>query len=128
MRDVIFLPLIYPVIDANVSVASNSCTAFLYFFSESAKWLTAYLSCVDELKRAESGLQVRGVCLEVVESTSDAGLEFGWVGTGWALGRDLLKGSHLEVGCRGIVVTVEKLQKSLWCGIDLSEESGPDKT
>ena len=96
-----------------------------YFsFCISANGLIAHLSCVDELKRTEGCLQVGGVCLEVVESASNAGLEFGWVRTGWALGRDLLKGSHLEVGCREFVVTVEMASKSLWCGIELSEDSG----
>jgi len=68
-----------------------------FLFCVSVNGLTAHLSCIDELKRTEGGLQVRGVCLEVVESSSDAGLEFGWVRTGWALGRNLLEGSHLEV-------------------------------
>ena len=84
----------------------------------SAIGLVAYLSCIDELKRTESGLQVGGVGLEVIESASNAGLEFGWVRTGWALGRDLLEGSHLGVGCRGFVVRVESqdLPQKL-CGV-----------
>lgn len=38
----------------------------------------AHLSGIDELKRAKSGLQVGGVGLEVVKSTSNAELELRW--------------------------------------------------
>ncbi len=59
----------------------------------------AHLSCRNELKGSQCGLQVGGVCLEVVESASDAGLKLGWLLTGWARGRDLVEGTH-DCGCR----------------------------
>jgi hypothetical protein len=57
--------------------------------------LIAYLSGGDELKRSESGLQVSGVGLEVIESSSNAGLELRWLRTGRAVRRDLVEGTHV---------------------------------
>ena len=58
----------------------------------------AHLSCGNELKRSQCGLQVGGVGLEVVESASDAGLELGWVRARCARGRDLVECTH-DCGC-----------------------------
>jgi len=54
----------------------------------------AYLSGGDDLKRAESGLEVGGVALKVVKSTSNAGLELAGLRARWAVGRDLVDGTH----------------------------------
>ena len=59
--------------------------------------IKAHLSCRNELKGSQCGLQVGGVGLEVIESASDAGLELGWLLTGWARGRDLVEGTHFVV-------------------------------
>jgi len=52
------------------------------------------LSGGDDLKRAESGLEVGGVALKVVKSTSNAGLELAGLRARWAVGRDLVDGTH----------------------------------
>jgi hypothetical protein len=62
--------------------------------------VAAHLSCGNELKGSERDLQVGGVGLEVIERTGDAGLELGWVLTGWARGRDLVEGAHDCGDCR----------------------------
>ena len=49
------------------------------------------------MKGSQSGLQVGGVGLEVIESASNAGLKLGWLLAGWARGRDLVEGAHLVV-------------------------------
>jgi hypothetical protein len=59
----------------------------------------AHLSCGNELKGSQCGLQIGGVGLEVVESTSDTGLKLGWLLAGRARGRDLIEGTH-GCGCR----------------------------
>ena len=59
----------------------------------------AHLSCGNDLKRSQCGLQVGGVGLEVIESASNAGLELGWLLARWARGRDLVEGTHI-CGCR----------------------------
>jgi hypothetical protein len=61
--------------------------------------IKAHLSCGNELKGSQCGLQVGGVGLEVIESASDAGLKLGWLLAGWACGRDLVEGTHI-CGCR----------------------------
>ena len=61
--------------------------------------IKAHLSCGNELKGSQCGLQVGGVGLEVIESASDAGLELGWLLARWARGRDLVEGAH-DCGCR----------------------------
>lgn len=59
---------------------------------------SSHLSCVDELKRSESSLQVGSVGLEIVESASNAGLELRWVLAGGRVGGDLVEGGH-DCGC-----------------------------
>ena len=71
----------------------------------------AHLSCGNELKGSQCGLQVGGVGLEVVESASDAGLELGWLLARWARGRDLVEGAH-DCGCR----EMESFKISRKCG------------
>ena len=41
------------------------------------------------MKGSQCGLQVGGVGLEIVEGTSDAGLQLGWLCARWAGSRDL---------------------------------------
>jgi hypothetical protein len=54
------------------------------------------LSCGNELKRSECGLEICGIGLEIVQSTSNAGLKLRGVLARWARGRDLVEGAH---GC-----------------------------
>lgn len=53
------------------------------------------------MKGSESRLQVGGVGLEIVESASNAGLELRGVLARWAVGRDLVEGTHGCWLCRG---------------------------
>lgn len=64
--------------------------------------LIAYLSSRDELERTKSALQVGGVGLEVVEGSSNAGLELRWLRTGRAVRRDLVEGTHVCWCCREV--------------------------
>jgi hypothetical protein len=73
--------------------------------------IKAHLSCGNELKWSQCGLQVGGVGLEVIESASDAGLELGWLLARWARGRDLVEGAH-DCGCR----EMESFKISRKCG------------
>jgi len=73
--------------------------------------IKAHLSCGNELKGSQCGLQVGGVGLEVIESASDAGLELGWLLARWARGRDLVEGAH-DCGCR----EMESFKISRKCG------------
>lgn len=66
----------------------------------------AYLSSGDDLKRAKSSLEVRGVALKVVKSASDAGLELAGLCTRWAVRRDLVDSTHI-CGVVEVVVEVE---------------------
>ena len=54
----------------------------------------AHLSCADKLQRTQGRLQVRGVGLEIVKSTSNAGLELSRVGVRRTRRRDLVDGRH----------------------------------
>lgn len=60
----------------------------------------AYLSGGDDLKRAESGLQVGSASLKIVESGGDLSLELRRLCARWAVRRDLVDGTH-GCGCRG---------------------------
>ena len=61
----------------------------------------AYLFGRDELKRAESGLQVGGVGLEIIESSGNAGLKLGRLLARLAVWGDLVEGAH-DCGCWGL--------------------------
>lgn len=54
----------------------------------------AHLSCGNKLKGSECGLEVGGVCLEIVKSASNAGLELRGLRARWAVGRDFVEGAH----------------------------------
>lgn len=58
----------------------------------------SYLAGRDELQRAESDLEVGSVGLEIVESTSDAGLELRGVLSRGAVGSDLVEGGRRHLG------------------------------
>ena len=62
----------------------------------------AHLSCARELQWSECSLQVGGVGLEVVQSTSNAGLELRGALAGRAVRRDLVEGTHDCWCCREI--------------------------
>jgi len=59
--------------------------------------LVAHLFCGNELKRSECGLEIRGVGLEIVKSTSNAGLKLRWLLAGFARSGDLVEGAHFVV-------------------------------
>jgi hypothetical protein len=67
-------------------IRCSSCRIQLFLSA-----VEAHLSSGNELKGAESGLQVGGVGLEVVEGTGDAGLKLRWVLARWAVGSDLVE-------------------------------------
>ena len=56
----------------------------------------AYLSCVCELKGSESGLQVGGVGLKVIEGTGDARFQLRGILAGRRIGSYLVQCRHLE--------------------------------
>lgn len=60
--------------------------------------LVAHLFSVDELKRAEGGLEVGGVGLEVAESAGDADLQLAGAGARRAVRRDLVKRGRHDCG------------------------------
>lgn len=64
------------------------------------QWFLSYLAGGDELQRAQSDLEVGSVGLEVVESTSDAGLELRGVLPRRAVGSDLVQGGGRHLGRR----------------------------
>lgn len=64
----------------------------------------SYLLGRDELQRAEGSLEIGSVRLEVVESTSNAGLELRGVLARGRVGRDLVEGGHFD--CWEVVVSV----------------------
>jgi hypothetical protein len=91
----------YDVVCMSADVASSllvriGCMPLLGWNRINSK---AHLSCGNELKWSQCGLQVGGVGLEIVKSASDAGLELGWLLARWARGRDLVEGTH-GCGCR----------------------------
>lgn len=70
---------------------------------------SSYLACGHELERAESGLHVGDVALEVVEGIGDAGLDLRGGLPRWAVWRDLVQGGGRHGGWR--------------CGLKRDEES-----
>lgn len=79
---------------------------------------SSYLTGVDELKGAESALEVGSVGLKVVEGASDGGLKLRGVLARGAVGRDLveLRGRHFG-DCRyrvdrSVVVDCKSLEES----------------
>lgn len=60
----------------------------------------AYLFGRDDLKRAESSLQVGRVGLELVKSASNAGLKLRGLCARRAVGGDLVEGAHICGWCR----------------------------
>lgn len=70
----------------------------------------AHLSGRNDLKWSQRSLQVGSVGLEIVQSTSNAGLELRWALAGWAVGRDLVEGAHIDwLGVRIVVRKKELL-------------------
>lgn len=68
----------------------------------------AYLASRGELQWAESSLQVRGVGLELVKSSGDAGLKLRWALARWAVSRDLVHGAEEVVSMRFSIIFVDR--------------------
>lgn len=97
-------------VGARVVVSSRREAACQYLLRERmgncAQMSMAYLSGRDDLERAEGGLEIGGVGLEVVERAGNGGLELGWLCARWAVRRDLVEGTHV-CGCREVGFCVE---------------------
>lgn len=68
-------------------------------------WLLSYLAGRDELQRSESDLEIGSVGLEIVQSTSNAGLQLGGVLPRRAVVGDLVQGGGRHLGRRAVVET-----------------------
>lgn len=70
---------------------------------------SSYLAGGDKLQRPEGSAHVWNVGLELVQSSSNVGLDLIWLGPRWAVGRNLVEGLSRHggrclwrvVGCRG---------------------------
>ena len=80
---------------------NSGCGRWMSQFRNSASSANSHLAGRDELQRPEGDLEIGSVGLEVVESTSNAGLQLRGVLAGRAVRRDLveLRGGHFG-GCR----------------------------
>lgn len=78
--------------------------------------MSSYLLGRDELQRPEGGLEVGSVALEIVQSTSDAGLELRGVLARGRGGGDLveLRGGHFDCWWR-LFVSEERIGGSQVC-------------
>lgn len=68
-----------------------SSKTFTYFSSD-----YSYLTGRDELQRAQSGLQVGSVALQVEQGLSNVALQLAGLGVRGAVGGDLVDGGHFD--------------------------------